>query len=386
MGALSAIGNYTRRYIRKCVESYVCAKHELRLALTDSATRFRAARANRLLVPTVRGEFNGDRMALLVTSGPHPPKCIDNLIRLLGDQGCPVLLVVNGGLSPTRASLLPSNVWCVLERPNCGRDFAAYQAGALYLQQQKIVPRKLLLANDSVYYDGARAPGMLRRAFDCEGDFVGATENYEPSYHVSSYLIAVSDIIQRSPAWIAFWKNYKPTSSRPKVIRYGELGLSAAIIRAGFRPHILYSVCDIAPIVREWGVEDVAARFNCLPSEFRADFLQLDSGGSPGGGRDNISSVVHRMRLSALFDSMLNRMEGRSQIHWAGLLMVEYLKIGVIKKDFVFRGLYGLNEFIQAVTQIGYPDVPEVVAETRSRGLPPALRGQRKILFDRGYI
>lgn len=398
------------RLYDRFVAKVVCKRFEVILAVRDFLTWTWATINGRMLVITDLGALGGDRTALLVTSSRGKlPESIETLIRLLEAQGCAVVLVINGKLGKEAVAGLPKNVVRVLERPNLGRDFGAYQAGARYLNQQGVVPKRLLLANDSVYYDRRRAPDMLRRAFESSADFVAATESYDPAYHVTSFFMVVSDKLQASRNWSEYWRTYKASSSRPHVISKGELGFTAAMMaNGGFRPEVLYTVMDIAPKVREWTLQDVVVRLRRLPAEFRADFENgdLSFGGAisilndhtlNASGHLDISETIDRLqgasarsirriRLSTKLDSMLSRMEGRSQIHWGGLLMVEYLNIGIVKKDFVFRGLYGLNEFVQSMSELGYPDISEVISETRARGLAVPVRSRQRVLYDRGYI
>ncbi|MGA2655765.1 MAG: hypothetical protein ABSF18_07290, partial [Gammaproteobacteria bacterium] len=81
-----------------------------------------------------------------------------------------------------------------IERFNYGRDFGSYKTGFNYIFDKKIhlqCPR-LLMCNDSVYYEETRTEKFLLDLMNSNIEVLGATENYEISYHLGSFCIAIA--------------------------------------------------------------------------------------------------------------------------------------------------------------------------------------------------
>jgi Rhamnan synthesis protein F len=384
--------------------------YEAYLSVRDACITLSAALQGKSHLITDFNELNPKSIALVATqAGKSVPKSIEVAIDLLFQRDVSVLLVCNGAMSPELKERLGQKIWRSLERPNTGRDYGAYQAGVLHLMTKNIVPDQLIVLNDSMFYDRVRAGPMFDKVLKTTFDFVAATENHDPIYHVGSFFFAVSSKVQKSSAWIKYWKNYYPSSSRPHAIAFGEVGMSKALIqKGGFLPKILYSTNDVAEIIRNWTVEDLAKKWILFPKEFR---LEVNGFGLKGlfesqnslrlGGDiaqlESLPDIVSRAQsreilavkkigFEAIVDQLISKMEIRSQVHWAGLLMVDLLDLGIIKKDFTFRGLYEINHFSQAIAQVAYPDLDEVSLELRKRGSPISIRGVRRLLYDAGHI
>lgn len=120
-----------------------------------------------------------------------------------------------------------------IERSNYGRDFGSYQDGCLYLLENKIVSdatQRLIILNDSVFYEKSRVEKFLIDLSQNEQEVLGATENSEIQYHIGSFCISVSGEIARSKKFFDYWKKYKNSNIRPKVIENGEMGLSKCLL------------------------------------------------------------------------------------------------------------------------------------------------------------
>jgi hypothetical protein len=407
-----------RPIIRLFVSVYgtiVCSVYELGLMIRDSLLRIKSFLQGRsLIVSRFADEAAPKRIALIATQA-NIPQSVRNLIALLREANVQILLVANGQLKPQIREALAPSLWTLIERPPYGRDFAAYQCGAAYLRRNNIYPDKLVFANDSMFYDTKRAPEMLRRALDGSSDVIAATESHEPIYHIGSFFFVVSEKVLRSEGWVEYWKKYPPTSARPKVIRYGELGLSVALTKAGFRPDILYPSYVLAKHLRSWSITEIASLLHLLPREFREDLRDRElldrikddalaiPTPHPAASRlmtEPLSNseimekfyqspstlAAQKIFLTEAIDRILSKIETRSQVHWGGSLMLKYLDIGIVKKDFVYRGHYGMTDFLQMMEDLAYPDSHEVAHEVLRRGLPVSLHGLNVTLYRRGFI
>lgn len=162
-----------------------------------------------------------------------------DVMRLLAEaraQGLYVLAV--NTLRLTDPAALTGLIDCYIERPNFGRDFGSYRTGFLHLFQRgwhKTCPR-LLMANDSVFYSSDRLPRFLQDLMTSGIEVLGATENFEIEYHLGSFCIAMAQPVLQKPLFQAYWRGYRLTDVRPRVIRRGEMKLSKTLKRCVSSP------------------------------------------------------------------------------------------------------------------------------------------------------
>jgi hypothetical protein len=77
------------------------------------------------------------------------------------------------------------------------------------------------------------------------------TENYDGRYHVSSWCFQLLNEVLKSPAFVAFWRNYRPVDSRRHAIRQGEIGFSKMLLKAGYVPTILFNTSSLLRAILE---------------------------------------------------------------------------------------------------------------------------------------
>lgn len=167
--------------------------------------------------------------------------------RYLDSQGYAVLLVANGGLEAVDRALCLPWCWRLLERPNFGYDFGGYRDGIFWLWREKIVPSRLLLVNDSIWFPLCTDSDVLSRIEALDHDPAGllmhtrsryagdAARKLEGSF-VESYLLLISSTLFQSDAFARYWRDYVPSNAKHVTIKRGELGFSYAMRAAGFDP------------------------------------------------------------------------------------------------------------------------------------------------------
>lgn len=159
-----------------------------------------------------------------------------NQLRALQAAGVSTIFVTNAGrLTPAATEAVRPLVAAILIRDNVGYDFCAWRDGL----EQAALPRPdtamVLLANDSVY-GPLRPLGPLLDGIDfTQAECWGATESWQHRYHLQSYLLAFSPAVVASDAWRTFWAGVRPTWSKNWLIRIYEIGLTQAMLKAGFR-------------------------------------------------------------------------------------------------------------------------------------------------------
>lgn len=163
-------------------------------------------------------------------------------VRSLADAGFSVVFVTNSGRRLHPAALAQLQPICarVLVRRNLGYDFGAWREAIEYLGLPRPDTSILILANDSVY-GPLRPMGEILNMINFEhADVFGLTECWLSRYHLQSYFLAFGSRVLQSEAWSKFWTRVRPAPSKYWVIPHYEIGLSQALVRAGFRCQALW--------------------------------------------------------------------------------------------------------------------------------------------------
>lgn len=220
----------------------VAALHE---AVWEPMVQRRHDRTVRHGLPAFEGAVTlGPKLALFLIYQPGTlPQSIVETCKFLVDRGFSPLIVANGGLSVANRAVLLPHVWKILERPNLGYDFGGYRDGILQLQMWGVEPQKLLILNDSIWFPIAPDEAFLDQMEAVNTDVVGTVlrEKNKRGF-LESYLYLIDGSVMKNAAVQDFWKNYRLTANKYKVIRRGERGHSAALADAGFKLHPMFSM------------------------------------------------------------------------------------------------------------------------------------------------
>jgi lipopolysaccharide biosynthesis protein len=151
-----------------------------------------------------------------------------------------------------RASL-DQSCYAVVVRSNAGLDFGSWAAA--FARYGGDLRGDLLLANDSVYGPLADLDQALNALLSEDADFYGLVENCEPSPHVQSWFVLLRRRAYASEAFRSVLTLPFGRMTKREIIDAGEIGLTRALTRAGFRYHAMLRPCRIGPLWR-------ALRFN----------------------------------------------------------------------------------------------------------------------------
>ncbi len=156
-------------------------------------------------------------------------------VRSLAEAGLSIVFVTNAGfLRPAAMAALQDVCAGVLIRSNVGYDFGAWREGFEILQLPRPDTEMVVMANDSVYGPMRPLRDLIDQFDFSQADFWGCTESWQTRYHLQSYLIAFSPRVVASEAWRTFWAGVRPTWSKMWLIRLYEIGLTQALLKAGF--------------------------------------------------------------------------------------------------------------------------------------------------------
>lgn len=120
---------------------------------------------------------------------------------------------------------------CYIERPNFGRDFGSYKTGFLHLFANGAAAKcpRLIMCNDSVFYTRKNLAAFLAQMRETDIEVLGSTENFEIEHHLGSFWISVSNRIVNDQRFRDYWRRYRLTDVRPRVIEKGEIRLSEVL-------------------------------------------------------------------------------------------------------------------------------------------------------------
>jgi hypothetical protein len=183
---------------------------------------------------------------------------IQSCLRILGslnENGFTVLVIVNRNKNSREWIGVFEREKCVLvDRPNLGRDFGAYQAGLRLLNQNTNLPQitRLVLVNDTAYISPKCQIEFLS-SFFAQNEYTCLFKHYQGVVHASSNLIQITPRNTDFHSFFNFWRKYYPHNSRLKVVFKGEHELSKKIGIENLRPateKLSLLPCDFMPIER----------------------------------------------------------------------------------------------------------------------------------------
>lgn len=220
----------------------------------------------------------GREVALFVTHSPdglikaHVP----SYLSALADAEISVYVIV--------AADLPSQFKCIEKLPdvtgvfvrrNEGYDFAAWahiirkypefrEVDILYLVNDSVVGP---LDSDSL----SRAIGRIRNG---SAQLYGMTENFEKSWHLQSYFLAIKQAALKSSAFADFFDSIEVKADKEAVIDSYELAFATKLVEAGFRAEALFTVpSEQNPTIYHWR-ELVENGFPFVKAQVARDHIQ----------------------------------------------------------------------------------------------------------------
>ncbi len=226
------------------------ALHE---AIWEPIVQRRHDKAVRQGLPTFDGTIPlGPKVAIYLLYQPRAlPQSIVETCQFLADNGFSPLVVANGGLPEASRSQLLPHVWKVLERPNLGYDFGGYRDAINQLRLWAIEPSKLLILNDSIWFPLSDDCLLLKQMEAAGADVAGTVLRQKDKISfLESYMYLIDSRVLKSGAVQEFWKSFKLTANKYKVIRRGERGHSVALLDAGFHLHPMFSREDFMARLR----------------------------------------------------------------------------------------------------------------------------------------
>jgi hypothetical protein len=171
--------------------------------------------------------------------GPHVQRQVTALAAAVDD----LVVVTTADLTSNAREFLGRQAR-LIERPNVGYDFLSYKVG-LESTDLKAYD-EVTICNDSYVGPLTDYASIFDRMSSKKVDFWGLTETDRVHHHVQSFFITFRPRVLGSRQFDQFWSEMVPLSSRYKVIRRYEVGLSRRLYTAGFTsaPYFVESEVD----------------------------------------------------------------------------------------------------------------------------------------------
>ena len=136
---------------------------------------------------------------------------------------------------------------CYIEKYNFGRDFGSYKTGFLYLFKKNYLVKcpRLILLNDSVFYSRKNLNNFISSLSNTDVEVLGATENHEIEHHLGSFCLSLTNSILVNKKFTKYWRRYRRSDVRPKVIKNGEMKLSKTLKKCTSSPNQFQALFDI---------------------------------------------------------------------------------------------------------------------------------------------
>lgn len=285
--------------------------------------------------------LKNENVLLFVVYAPKSLLMYDRFFQLFEKLNYKIVVIANSGLSSEFIERFQNKVVLIAERYNIGRDFGAYKEFICKLRRENAQPKNLIICNDSIFanlkQDDIRFTDFL--ISNQNKDFVGAAEYMGvPGYHVQSYFLKFSQKVLNSTHFIKFWNEFLISDDRRLNIHNGEIKLTEAILRGGFKPVVFLSTdCVVNKIV------DDKQKLEKFLIEASAN-KHLDQ--HLIGGLKNLSLAFYARRITpehkAYFSASL-KLEITRLIDRFGIIVVcpyfiiDELGFPFLKRDLVYR-------------------------------------------------
>jgi len=221
-----------------------------------------------------------ERVAVFLIYQPNGiPESVFKTCLYLARLGYSPLVVCNSPLSSADRTRLLEISWMCMIRPNYGYDFGGYRDAVWLLNKLNICPQFLLFLNDSIWFPIASNAPILEEMESSLAEYVGTFEYdigkrrrgvFRERLFYPSYLFMIKRRVFSSMEFQEFWKSYRVSSKKNKVIRRGEVGLSNMLISSGFKSEAIFpgkGFLDSLYGMDSQGLKEVLTYFVCRNQE-----------------------------------------------------------------------------------------------------------------------
>lgn len=288
---------------------------------------------------------------------------VKHLLAALKAQNFSVVLVANRAPPSTVLDDLRGLYDHVIQRLPVGRDFGSFKCGLDWLRNSGSLEnaQAILLANDSLFYSQRGTRRLVAEMCESADDWTCMYASHADGYHAQSFLQMFRAPVVNSDAFKRFWKRYQSRSSRRHCILRGELGLSRALLAAGFVPTAVYNSTRVSADV----MQAIEARSN------DEEFEEVVSASLPYpfSGHE-IRSLRAMDAAPARISTMIAvRMERENPTHAVGMIC-NRLYEAPLKKDLAYRGTTTVSHIMRFASGFSKDELALIDKSLRLRQKP----------------
>ncbi len=210
----------------------------------------------------------------------------------LRSAGFSIIFVSTAPLSRQTIEALQPVCSDVITRENQGLDFASWALG--FTKHLSRLEGNLLLANDSVYGPIGDLTASIEDLTSQDADFYGLVESLQGRPHLQSWFMLFRPHVYRSTAFQEVLHQPFHMMSKAEIIKWGELGLTAALTQTGFRYHASYRASKAGPIGSRFHLNPTHSFWRYLLVSGRVPFIKVEL------LRDNPAGIPGTYRWSKL--------------------------------------------------------------------------------------
>ena len=321
-------------------------------------------------------EFNRTPRANYAIIASYPtggiPVFLKNLLEGFSQNQVGVILVSNVPLSPSDREYAARYVSILIERCNVGRDFGAYQTGLAHFESLEWVGpyNKLMLVNDTLFYSKYTGQ-LIAQMLENDEPFLGAFENFSHHYHVGSFFLCFARRVIQADAFKTFWKRYRPYSTRYHCIMAGEVGLTKALMRAGFTPSVIYSTTALRLAIMRFAEAGPESLATLIASWIPESWTNRNFPGM--GSSAGAASGTH------LLNAFLRKCEKVNQSHALALCANIVMGVPFIKKDICYRDYWSIASAVLLPQGFDAEERGEMLRTLRRKGIPESFSALRRL-------
>jgi len=370
----------------------------------------------------------GDRFVLFVFYARDSiPEFTRTVLDAIGRRDLNLVVSTNARITPDLREALLDYCCLLIERADLGRDFGGYKDGISIIRQRFGSPQRLILLNDSLFFLDKGLDRFLSE-FDGDADLYAMTEVFEHHYHLGSFALSLGRRVWDNKYFERYWKRYRPISTRRWSVHKGEVGLTQTLMRAGFRPRVLYYGARLLPALQKLDGSQLLQAIRLLPVALRRRlFVEYDevlqrqrssslaaiatfsrsarrlAGENPEEHTDLRAAAVGQLlalnrdvartfreqeswAAVQLCRSVVSTVTARNQMHVGGFLFHKFLDMPGLKRDIFFREVFKIEDLETILAELQEPLSVQMLADMRQKGSQVHLKGLARILSKHGSI
>lgn len=299
--------------------------------ITDPIARalYRKKRSKNVKIKKSELEL-GKRVAIYVLWQPdHILESTFVTCQFLIDKGFSLVIVSNAPISHGDNIKLLSYASLIIQRPNFGYDFGAYQEGIITVFQSAALPEELLLINDSIWFPIISDTKLIERMRQSSADIVSPIcyeyTNDPSKNYLQSYMLLVKNNVLSERVFDRFWRCYLASSNKLKTVERGEKLFSRVMKSYGYNLDSIYKwnhICDFWKELSDDELDSlVEYEIKINPKISRHFHIKKLTFIRDGGARQTIISYLH------------SNLWGKYILKTHPILMTYTFKIPFYKKD-----------------------------------------------------